>query len=111
MPDIPEEAVREATEAYSCAWTSGVSSHDDLVWIVLEAAAPLIEARVRRDLLAAAQSCTTCGEIHQRRPVKGDSGISYMSWAHPEDGHAYFQASQDGAAWLARQIGEAREPR
>ncbi|MFG1683530.1 hypothetical protein ACGFNP_25400 [Nonomuraea sp. NPDC049269] len=79
--------------------------------VILEAAAPAITAQVLRGLLAAAKSCTICGEIHQRRPATRDDGISYMSWGHPEDGHAYFQASQEAAAWLARQIGEARDTR
>jgi|GEM_PF-3944399 len=51
MPEpIPEEAVGEATEAYSCAWTSGVTGHETLVRIVLEAAAPILADQVRREV-------------------------------------------------------------
>lgn len=52
MPDIPEEAVQAAVEAYTCAWVSGVSRHEELVSVVLEAAAPGIVAQVRRDVAA-----------------------------------------------------------
>jgi hypothetical protein len=48
MPDLPEEAVREAAAAYSCAYTSGVP-HDELARVILEAAAPILEAHVRAD--------------------------------------------------------------
>lgn len=93
-----------------------VEEYDDEARELVEAAAPFLaeqdradeRRKVQRDLLAAARSCTKCGEIHQRHPAKSDDGISYMSWGHPEDGHAYFQASQEAAAWLARQIGEAQ---
>jgi hypothetical protein len=106
VPDLPEEAVQAAwapIAAHPTRWQY-VSEQD--VRDILEAAAPVLAAQTRQDLLAAAQACTQCGEIHQRCPVKGDDGTSYMSWSHPEDGHAYFQASQEAAAWLARQIGE-----
>jgi hypothetical protein len=39
MADLPPEVLSEATEAYRCAVTSGISKHVDLVRIVLEAAA------------------------------------------------------------------------
>lgn len=49
MPDLPEEAVREAVAAYTCAWVSGVWRHEELVSVVLEAAAPGIAAQARAD--------------------------------------------------------------
>lgn len=105
MPDIPEEAVQAADDAWINS--EGLDGKGSMRAAV-EAAAPILADQVLRDLLAAAQSCTMCGEIHQRHPAKTDDGNSYMSWGHPEDGHAYFQASQEAAAWLARQIGEER---
>ena len=115
---MPEEAIQAAAEAMRARYVERfrepikpVEEFDQDVRYIVEAAAPAIAAQVLRDLLAAAQSCTMCGEIHQRHPAKTDDGNSYMSWGHPEDGHAYFQASQEAAAWLTRQIGEADDSR
>lgn len=44
MPDIPAQAVRAAVAAYTCAGVAGVGRHEELVSVVLEAAAPGIAA-------------------------------------------------------------------
>jgi hypothetical protein len=73
MPEpIPEEAVREATEAYSCAWTSGVTGHEDLVRIVLEAASPSIAEHERAD--------------ERRRIAEGFRVLAAKCRAIPDDG-------------------------
>ncbi|MFC4006593.1 hypothetical protein ACFOY2_05130 [Nonomuraea purpurea] len=44
MSDIPPDALREAEEAYACAYQAGVA-HREIARIVVEAAAPWIAAQ------------------------------------------------------------------
>lgn len=59
MPEIPEKAIREGVAAYQCSRLSGVPIHEADAYVhevlraamphILEAAAPLIAAQVRRE--------------------------------------------------------------
>lgn len=110
MPDIPQEAI-DALAQELCADED--SDDPEMVWQVyrgdaenmLRRVAPLLAEHVRRDLIAAAETCTACGEIHKRRRVVDTVGFSYSSWAHPDDGHVDSPLSKE-AAWFIRQIGE-----
>lgn len=90
MPDLPEEAAHEATQAYLCAWTSGVVKPETLVRIVLEAAAPVLAAQARAD---------------ERRKVAEEIATEIEA-AGEKDEEFHYRAAMSRAAYIARQIGD-----
>jgi hypothetical protein len=81
---IPEEAVREATAAYSCAWTSGVTGHETLVRIVLEAASPILAAQERRKI--ADEFCALAAKL---RAIPDDGLNLGQIWQRDEQARDY----------------------
>jgi hypothetical protein len=84
VADLPADALREAAAAYSCAYTSGVP-HEELARVAVEAAAPILAA-------------------HERVVVSGE-------FERPKYERGGFLNDARWAARIARQAGEARDPR
>lgn len=76
MPDIPEEVIQEAVRAHQCAWVSGVTSHEALVRIVLEAALPRLQSARKPRI-----TCPVCG----KEVVRRDDGKPTSHYAKDHD--------------------------
>ena len=117
---LPAIAIAAAAEAIDTMWPHEISDEAEIRRIaiaVLEAAAPLItnsdwifatRITAARTEAAAAEreyirqrlfTCTTCGEIHQRRDVpRREEWEPGFTWAHHADGHAYHPRWQNTLA-------------